>query len=126
MAQKLSANAIKQLSVLSEAKRKWNRVHALAEQAASNADTREMFLRQCQRAARDVSQVFDGSGFRNLADMAAQLELVVRRRGSYQARLGAIREIVGTVFTGIDRAEQNIVAADEKASREGGGPFADA
>lgn len=118
MGQKLSANTIRQLSVLGEAKRKWNRVHALVEQAATNADTRELFLRQCQRAAQDVSQLFDGNGFRSLADTANQLELVIKRPGSYHARLGAMREIVGTVFTDIDRAERAIVDADEKAARE--------
>jgi hypothetical protein len=118
MVQKLSATAIEKLAALREAKRKWERVHALVEQAATQAATREIFLRQCRRTARDVSHVLEKSGFRALADTAEQIEGVIKRPGSFHARLGALREVIGALYTQMDRAERAVHEADRKRSAE--------
>lgn len=109
MGQKLSANAIQKIATLKEAKRKWDRVHSLVEQAATQAESREVFLRQCRRAAEDVSRVLEQAGFRSLADTADQLPSVIKRPGSINARLGGMREVVGALYTAIDRTESRIV-----------------
>ncbi len=109
LGQKLSANAIQKIATLKEAKRKWDRVHSLVEQAATQAESREVFLRQCRRAAEDVSRVLEQAGFRSLADTADQLPSVIKRPGSINARLGGMREVVGALYTAIDRTESRIV-----------------
>lgn len=115
MVPRLSANALRRLAVLKEAKRKWDRVHALVEQAATNAGTREVFLRQCQRAAQDVQRLLEGDGFKELADATDQLKTVIKRPGSFQARLGSMREVVGLIHTGIDRADKAVRDSDKQA-----------
>ena len=104
MGSKLSSKALKKLAALEEAKRKWDRVHALVEQAATQPASLDVLLRGCRHASEDVSRIFSNSGFGPLADAADGLRLVMRRAGAFSTKLGAMREVVGSVYTGIERA----------------------
>jgi hypothetical protein len=118
MAQRLSTTAVLKLEALEEAKRKWDRVHGLLEQAATQVGTRGHFLRQCRRASQEVSRVLDGSGFRGLADTVDQMEFVIKRPGSFHARLGTLREVISSVYKGIESAERAVRDADRKPATE--------
>ncbi len=113
MAKKLSAKAMKKLDTLAEAKRKWDRVHSLVEMAATQKTGQDMYLNQIKRAAEDVGRVFMNGGYGPLAGSANDMALLVRRGGSLQSKLYAMRETVGTVFGGIERAEKAVM--DEEA-----------
>ena len=66
MAKKVSIKAQKKLEVLTESRRKWDRVHSLVELAASQKTGQEMYLSQLRRAAEDVARVFMNGGYDKL------------------------------------------------------------
>ena len=117
MAKKLSSKAMKQLETLTEARRKWDRVRSLVETVASQKTGQDMFLTQIKRAAEDVGRVFMNGGYGPLAGNANDMAVLVKRGGSLQSKLGAMRELVGSVLGGIDRAEKGVMDA-EKAGPE--------
>jgi hypothetical protein len=114
MAQKLSSKAMKKLDTLTEARRKWDRVHSLVEMAATQKTGQDMYLSQMKRASEDVARVFMNGGYGPLAGNANELALLVKRGGSLQYKLRAMRETVGNVFAAIDRAEKAVMD-EEKA-----------
>ncbi len=109
MAKKLSSKAMKKLETLTEARRKWDRVRSLVEQAATQKTGQDMYLSQTKRAAEDVGRVFMNGGYGPLAGSANELALLVKRGGSLQTKLRAMRETVGSVHAGIDRAEKTVM-----------------
>jgi hypothetical protein len=114
MAQKLSSKAMKKLDTLAEAKRKWDRVHSLVEMAATQRTGQDMYLSQMRRAAEDVGRVLMNGGYGPLAGSANELALLVKRGGSLQYKLRGMREVVGTVFAALERAEKAVM--DEEKS----------
>lgn len=118
MAKKLSANAMKQLEVLTEARRKWDRVHSLVEMTASQKVGQDMYLSQIKRAAEDVARVCMNGGYGPLAGNAGEMALIVKRGGTMQTKIRQMREIVGSVHNGIERAEKSVMDS-EKESFEG-------
>jgi hypothetical protein len=113
MASKLSVKAQQKMESLTEARRKWDRVHSLIEQAAAQKSGHDMYLQQIRRTAQDVSRVFLDNGLGPLADGANEMVLLSRRGGTLHSKLGAMREQVGVVRGGIERAER-AVEAEEK------------
>jgi len=114
MGSKLSANAQQKLSALEEARRKWDRIHGLVELAATQKTGQDMYLGQIRRAAQDVSRVFLNNGMGPLADGANQMALLVRRGGTIQSKLRAMREQVASVRGGIERAEKAVIDEDKE------------
>jgi len=117
MAKKLSSNAMKKLETLAEARRKWDRVHSLVEMTASQKTGQDMYLSQIKRASEDVARVCMNGGYGPLAGNAGEMALIVRRGGSLPTKIRQMREIVGSVHNGIDRAEKGVMDA-EKAEGE--------
>lgn len=117
MAKKLSSKAMKKLDTLTEAKRKWDRVHNLVEMAATQKTGQDMYLSQMKRAAEDVGRVFMNGGYGPLAGNANELALLVKRGGSLQYKLRGMREVVGQVFAAIERAEKAVMD-EEKMEAE--------
>jgi len=118
MAKKLSSKAMKQLETLAEARRKWDRVRSLVEQVASQKTGQDMFLTQIKRAAEDVARVFMNGGYGPLAGNASDMALLVKRGGTLQAKLGAMRELVGSVLGGIERAEKGVMDAEKSVAED--------
>ena len=108
MSPKLSTNAKQQLAALEEGRRKWSHVHGLVERAAAQPSQRETFIRQCRRAAEDVSRLFSNVGLGVLAASSNELVMALRVVGNFSARVGAMRDIVATVNNSMERAERAI------------------
>ena len=118
MATKLSSNAMKKLETLAEARRKWDRVRSLVEQVASQKTGQDMYLTQIKRAAEDVARVFMNGGYGPLAGTASDMALLVKRGGTLQTKLGAMRECVGSVLGGIERAEKSVMDSEKQGAAD--------
>lgn len=118
MAQKLSSNAMKKLEVLTEARRKWDRVHSLVEMTASQKTGQDMYLSQIKRTSEDVARVCMNGGYGPLAGNAGEMALIVRRGGSLQTKLRQMREVVGSVHNGIDRAEKGVMDSEKQVAED--------
>ena len=104
MGSKLSPADQGKIDALGEGKRKWDRIHALVEKAASEERGRETLLRQCHRNASTVARFFANNALGPLAQTANDLAFVVKRSGRLESRIGSIREAVGRGYAGIDQA----------------------
>jgi len=104
---------MKKLDVLAEARRKWDRVHSLVEMTASQKVGQDMYLGQIRRAAEDVSRVLMNGGYGPLAGSAGEMALTTKRGGTLQTKLRQMREIVGSVHAGIDRAEKGVMDGEK-------------
>ena len=114
MAKKISSKAMRKLETLAEARRKWDRVRSLVELVASQKTGQDMYLSQIKRAAEDVSRVVMNGGYGPLAGSANDMAILVKRGGTLQTKIRTMREIVGSVHGGIDRAEQAVMAEEKK------------
>jgi hypothetical protein len=114
MASKLSAQAQQKLDALTEARRKWDRVHSLIELAATQKTGQDMYLQQIRRTAQDVGRVFLNNGLGPLADGANEMALLSRRGGTIQSKIRAMREQVGVVRGGIERAEKAVIDEEKE------------
>jgi hypothetical protein len=129
----LSPEARGQLAVLEEARRKWEHIRALIEQASArksgvfHATARETasgwgpdrqvknVLDQARRMAADVGQMLAEHRLASLAEEVNQLVLSVRpSAGMNPGMLGAMREIIGSVTTGIELAEVEVRRRERK------------
>lgn len=104
MVAKLSPADQQRLEALGEGKRKWDRIHALVEKAASETRARETLMRQCHRNASAVARFFANNALGPLAQTANDLAFTIKRSGKFEARLGSMREAVGRGYAGIDQA----------------------
>ena len=116
MSPKLSSAAKQKLAALEEGRRKWSHVRGLVERAATQPTHREAFVRQCRRAAEDVSRLFSNAGLGVLAVGTNELVLALRLVGNFSSRVGSMRDIVATVNNGIERAERAIYEAAKPTS----------
>ena len=118
VAHKLSAKARIRLGVLEEARRKWDRVHALVEKVVSASHSEQSrretgrgspvqhLVSQLSRASHDVSRLFADKGLEGLAQEAAQIADLIRRGGPIERHFARMRELVGTVSTAMELAER--------------------
>ncbi len=116
MSSKLSSAAKQKLAALEEGRRKWSHVHGLVERAATQPTHRDAFIRQCRRAADDVSRLFSNAGLGILAAGTNELVLSLRMAGNFSTRVGSMRDIVASVNNGIQRAERAIYQAEKPTS----------
>ena len=106
MADKLSAKARARLCVLNEARRKWGRAHSLVERVVSAKQGHHHLIRQISRASQDVGLILVENGLLNLAENANQIAALINRGGPIDRKFARMRELVGTVRTGLERAEK--------------------
>ncbi len=103
MGSKLSAADQQKLDVLGEAKRKWDRIHTLVEQSATEVKARDTLLQQCRRNASAMGRFFTNNALGQLAEIANDLAFIMKRPGRFESKLGSMREAVGKGYAGIDR-----------------------
>ncbi len=108
MGSKLSGAAQVKLESLVEARRKWDRVKKLVEQAAVAPKSQEELMRQCHRTSTEVGRLLSNNGFGALSSYAIELASVIKRPGMFQTKLGAMRDAVGKGYVGFDRARRDI------------------
>jgi hypothetical protein len=114
MVHKLSSGAQRKLDALEEARRKMDRIHSLVEMAGSQPTGEDMYLGQIRRAAADVGRVFMNNGYGPLADATNQMTLATKRSGKIQTKVRSLRELVGSVRAGMERAEKSVYEEDKK------------
>ncbi len=105
---KLSGTQLVKLESLEEARRKWDRVRKLIEQAATSPKTQGEFMRQCHRTASEVGRFLANNAFGPLSTYALDMALLVKRPGLFQSKLGAMRDAVARGYVGFDRAARDI------------------
>jgi hypothetical protein len=115
----LSSSALRKLSGLEEARRKWDHVRAMVSQAASGPRGQPdlALMGRIGRAAADVGRVLADNGFGALSHSVAEINQVARRGGSPHAKIRTMREITAAVRTGIEQAERAVNAEERQASQ---------
>ncbi len=108
MGSKLSGAQLVKLESLDEAKRKWDRVRKLVEQAAVAPKSQSDLMRQCHRTSNEVGRFLSSNAFGPLSNLAIELAVVIKRPGTFPSKLGAMRDAVGKGYTGFDRARRDI------------------
>ncbi len=114
---KLSSSSMRKAEGLEEARRKWDHVRSLVEQAAGHKADMAL-MKRIGRTAADVGRVLDESGYGAMSQTVAQLGMIVRRTTTSQGKIGTMRELVAAVRMGIDQAERNLEKAAQQASQE--------
>jgi hypothetical protein len=119
-AKKLSGRARAKLGALEAARHKWEHVRALVEQATAGqsgafalgdrgGNQLRRLTRQIARAAFEASQLCADYGFSALAEDMKELPTLARRGEAIRrAALLRMREVVGNVLAGMDRAEKKL------------------
>lgn len=124
----LSPHARSQLAVLDEARRKWEHIQALVEQAAARktgqfhdggAGAQEQRVRnimgQVRRAAADVAELLVERKFVALSAEAEQLVVFARPAGTVsKATLYGMREVAKSVWNGLEMAEADVRRSDRE------------
>ncbi len=111
---KLSAKAQLKIDVLTEARRKFDRIHALVEQYAGTSRGEDAFLSPLARTATDVARLFMNNGYGIMADQANQIAMLAKRGAGKQTKLRTFRELIASVRQAMDHAEKMIIE-EEKA-----------
>ncbi len=107
MADRLSAKAQATLAALKEARRKWDRVHSLVERVVSaKRGHHHQLMSQIRRASEDAARIFAQNSLALLAENAHQLAVLIKRGGAVERKFAKMRELVGGVRAGMDRAER--------------------
>ena len=105
---KLSGADLVKLESLEEARRKWDRVKKLIEQAAISPKQEGELMRQCHRTSNEVGRFLANNGFGPLSTYALDLALLIKRPGTFQSKLGAMRDAIGRGYVGFDRGRRDI------------------
>ncbi len=107
MADRLSAKAQATLAALKEARRKWDRVHSLVERVVSaKRGYHHQLMSQIRRASEDAARIFAQNSLPLLAENAHQIAVLIKRGGAVERKFPKMRELVGAVRAGRDRAER--------------------
>ena len=112
---KLSAGAQLKIDVLTEARRKFDRIHSLVEQYGATGKGDDALLSPLTRAATDVGRLFMNNGYGIMADHANQIAMLAKRGVGKQLKLRTFRESVASVRAAIEHAEKMIVDEEKKA-----------
>jgi hypothetical protein len=108
---------MRKLEGLEEARRKWDHVRSLVEQAAGHKADMSL-MKRIGRTAADVGRVLDEAGYGSMSQSVAQLGMIVRRTTTNQAKINTMRELVGAVRAGIEQAERNLEKQAQQAQHE--------
>ena len=106
MADKLSAKARARLAALKEVRRKWGHAHSLVERVVSAKQGHHHLISQISRASQDVGLILVENGFLGLAENANEIAALINRGGPIERKFTRMRELVGTVRNGLERAEK--------------------
>lgn len=112
---KLSGGAQLKLDVLSQARRKFDRIYSLVEQYAGTGKGDDVFLSPITRTATEVARAFMQNGYGVMADHANQIGMMAKRAGPKPAKLRTFRERIASVRSAIEHAEKMIIE-EEKAA----------
>ncbi|MBI2074020.1 MAG: hypothetical protein HYW52_12215 [Gemmatimonadetes bacterium] len=112
---KLSAGAQLKIDVLTQARRKFDRLHALVEQYAGTSKGEDSFLSPISRTATEVGRLFMQNGYGIMADHSNQIGMLAKRGVGKQTKLRAFRELMVSVRAALDHAEKMIIE-EEKAA----------
>jgi hypothetical protein len=110
---KISAEDQRKMEGLEEAKRKWDHVYSLVEQAAAGGARRPdpVYVGQIGRAAKGVARTLNECGFPVIGQAADELQMILRR-GS--APIRNARDRTATVRAAIDQAYRTTRAEAQK------------
>ncbi|HEX9579475.1 MAG TPA: hypothetical protein VF970_00080 [Gemmatimonadales bacterium] len=113
MGSKLSSKGLKKMDVIDQARRRWDRVHGLVEQYATQKVGEDMYLGQIARASVEVSRGFMNAGWGVMADTANQLAMLAKRGLGKQMKVRAMRDFVSSLKAAMERQEKMIVEEDK-------------
>ncbi len=128
MTGKLSPQALARLAVLAEARRKWDHLRALVEQATAvragtfgaarstdqaKQEAQQRLLNQIARIAVAVEQILGEHGFKKFGADLQEMTTLARRGGRAPlATLHRMREVVGSVSGRLEIAERDVRQED--------------
>jgi hypothetical protein len=112
---KLSAMAQIKLDVLTEGRRKLDRMHSLVEQYGAARTGEDALMSALARASTDVGRLFMGHGYGAMADHANQIAMLAKRGVGKQLKLRTFREAVASVRAAMDHTEKMIIDEEKKA-----------
>jgi hypothetical protein len=124
MAGKLSAGAQQDLEVITQARRKLERLHNLTEQyaVAKAGPSQDGVASLISRAALELGRALLQVGLGVLADQANQMGMLARRGGGASTKLRGMRDYVAQMRPGLDRAERSIIEKDAEGGAGEAGP----
>lgn len=112
---KLSAGAQLKIDVLTQARRKYDRIHGLVEQYAGTAKGDDAFLGPITRTATEVARLLMQNGYGIMADHSNQIGMMAKRGTGKQTKVRTFRELISSVRQALDHAEKMIIE-EEKAA----------
>lgn len=115
---KLSAGAQLRIEVLTEARRKFDRMYSLVEQYGAAKAGEDAIMSSLARTATDVARVFMNNGYGIMADTANQIGMLAKRGAGKQMKLRALREFIVSARQAMEHAEKMIIEEDKKAHGE--------
>jgi hypothetical protein len=115
---KLSAGAQLKMDVFVQARRKFDRIHALVEQYAGANKGDDAFLSPISRTATEAARLFMMNGYGIMADHSNQIGMLAKRGTGKQTKLRTFRELVASVRQAIDHAEKVIIEEEKAAHSE--------
>jgi hypothetical protein len=124
MDKKLSAGAQGDLEVITQARRKLERLHNLTEQfaVAKAGPSQDSVASLISRASLELGRSLLQVGLGVLADQANQMGMLARRGGGPQTKLRGMRDYVAQMRPGLDRAEKSILTKDAASGAKSGEP----
>jgi hypothetical protein len=114
---KLSAGAQLKMDVFTQARRKFDRIHALVEQYAGTSKGEDALLSPISRTATEVARLFMQNGYGIMADQTNQIGMLAKRGAGKQTKLRTFRELVNSVRQAMDHAEKMIIEEEKTAHR---------
>ena len=112
---KLSAMAQLKLDALTEARRKFDRIHSLVEQYGATHTGDDALLRSLSRTAAEVGRLFMNNGYGVMADHANQIAMLAKRGVGKQLKMRTFREAIVSVRAAIEHTEKTIRDEERKA-----------
>lgn len=104
----LSTQALQELEVLTQARRKVDRLHSLVEQYAAMKKGQDAYAGMIARTGTELSRLLLLNGMGVMADSANQLAMLAKRGGATQGKIRGLREHVATLRPAIERAERAV------------------
>ncbi|MDH3495514.1 MAG: hypothetical protein OER21_02010 [Gemmatimonadota bacterium] len=105
---KLSTQAQQELEVLTQARRKVDRLHSLVEQYAAMKKGQDAYAALIARAATELGRLLLLNGMGVMADSANQLAMLAKRGGATQGKIRGLREYVANLRPAVERAEKAV------------------
>ncbi len=111
---KLSAKGQLKIDMITTARRKFDRLHALVEQYGGTSKGDDAFMSPISHTATEVARVFMNNGYGIMADQSNQIGMLAKRGVGKQTKLRTFRELIISVRQAMDHAEKMVIE-EEKA-----------